>query len=221
MPVNICKKSSKAIWTWAVHGCIKLSSASSRTKKLTRFSFIAFKLSPLFLRMFIRFLLSFLFASNTLLHPFHSYVFRQDGQLFLLFLTWSFLLVVLLFDVDPHGDTWGFSREFVLRIPIEKCEEHLRCILFCYNYNTFKPNIIVTYDDCNGQVVIHFSMVRLGYCFTPYQRLWPYNGAPLVAFYGIRRTYSRLKSPASSRGHCKISIPILDQILYLHKYAVS
>ena len=45
--------------------------------------------------------------------------------------------------------------------------------------------------------------VRLGYCFTPYQRLWLYNGAPLVAFYdtlGIRRTYSRLKPPASSRG---------------------
>ena len=36
----------------------------------------------------------------------------------------------------------------------------------------------------------------LCYCFTPYQRLWLYNGAPLVAFYdtlGIRRTYSRLK----------------------------
>ena len=35
--------------------------------------------------------------------------------------------------------------------------------------------------------------VRLGYCFTPIQRLWLYNGAPLVAFYdtlGIRRTYS-------------------------------
>ena len=45
--------------------------------------------------------------------------------------------------------------------------------------------------------------VRLGYCFTPYQRLWLYNGAPLVAFYdtlGIRRTNSRLKPPASSRG---------------------
>ena len=45
---------------------------------------------------------------------------------------------------------------------------------------------------------------RLGYCFTPYQRLWLYNGAPLVAFYdtlGIRRTYSRLKLPASSRGN--------------------
>ena len=41
----------------------------------------------------------------------------------------------------------------------------------------------------------------LGYCFTPYQRLRQYNGAPLVAFYdtlGIRRTYSRLKPPASS-----------------------
>ena len=25
--------------------------------------------------------------------------------------------------------------------------------------------------------------LRLGYCFTPYQRLWLYNGAPVVAFY--------------------------------------
>ena len=52
--------------------------------------------------------------------------------------------------------------------------------------------------------------VRLGYCFTPYQRLWLYNGAPLVAFYdtlGIRRSYSRLKPPASSRGgkNCRFS----------------
>ena len=42
--------------------------------------------------------------------------------------------------------------------------------------------------------------VRVCYCFTPYQRL---NDAPLIAFYDtleIRRTYSRLKPPASSRG---------------------
>ena len=51
------------------------------------------------------------------------------------------------------------------------------------------------------------KMVRLGYRFTPYQRLWLYNSAPLVAFYdtlGIRRTYSRLKTPASSRGWIKM-----------------
>ena len=45
--------------------------------------------------------------------------------------------------------------------------------------------------------------VRLGYCFTPYQRLQLYNGAPLVAFYdtlGIRRTYSRLKTPGVLTG---------------------
>ena len=45
--------------------------------------------------------------------------------------------------------------------------------------------------------------VRLGCCLTPYQRLSLYNGAHLVAFYdtlGIRRTYSRLKPPASPRG---------------------
>ena len=51
------------------------------------------------------------------------------------------------------------------------------------------------------------KMVRLGYCFTPYQRLWLYNGAPFVAFYnntlGIQRTYSRLTPPASSRGDRK------------------
>ena len=38
--------------------------------------------------------------------------------------------------------------------------------------------------------------VILGYCFTPYQPGWLYNGDPLVAFYdllGIRRTYSPLK----------------------------
>ena len=47
------------------------------------------------------------------------------------------------------------------------------------------------------------TTIRLGYCFTPYRRPWLYNGAPLVAFYdtlGIRRTYFRLKPPASSRG---------------------
>ena len=51
-------------------------------------------------------------------------------------------------------------------------------------------------------VLIQFRF-RFSYCFTPYQRLWLYNDAPLVAFYdtlGIRRTYSRLKPPASSRG---------------------
>ena len=56
---------------------------------------------------------------------------------------------------------------------------------------------------CDGTDV---QAVRLGYCFTPYGRLWLYNGAPLVAFYdtlGMRRTYSRLKQPASSRGMCR------------------
>ena len=53
------------------------------------------------------------------------------------------------------------------------------------------------------RIIREERQVRLGYCFTPYQRLWLYNGAPLVAFYdtlGIRRTSSRLKPPASSRG---------------------
>ena len=57
----------------------------------------------------------------------------------------------------------------------------------------------------------------LGYCFTPYQRLWLYNSAPLVAFYdtlGIRRTYSRLIPPASSRGKRGYSdLEIVDAVI--------
>ena len=52
--------------------------------------------------------------------------------------------------------------------------------------------------------------VRLGFCSTPYQRLWLYNGALLVAFFdtlGIRRTYSRLKPPAPSRGQKRSKMP--------------
>ena len=51
-------------------------------------------------------------------------------------------------------------------------------------------------------LIKHGKYIFLGYCFTPYQRLWLYNGAPLVAFYdtlGIRRTYSRLKPPAHGK----------------------
>ena len=55
---------------------------------------------------------------------------------------------------------------------------------------------------CSAHMSKPITKIRLGYCFTPYQRPWLYNGAPLVAFYdtlGIRRTYSRLKPTASSR----------------------
>ena len=58
-------------------------------------------------------------------------------------------------------------------------------------------------SELQRERVFFFSRLRLSYCFTPYQRLWLYNGAPLVAFYdtlGIQSTYSRLKPPASSRG---------------------
>ena len=50
------------------------------------------------------------------------------------------------------------------------------------------------------------QMVRLLFYAAFTQRPWLYNGAPLVAFYdtlGIRRMYSRLKPPASSRGPYK------------------
>ena len=63
---------------------------------------------------------------------------------------------------------------------------------------SFKQNIKQTYRGDDDDEDDPFE-VRLG----PYQRLWLYNGAPLIAFYdtlGIRRTYSRLKPPASSRG---------------------
>ena len=61
--------------------------------------------------------------------------------------------------------------------------------------------VYMNYPVC---LLVCLSRVRLlVYCFTPYQRPWLYNGAPLVTFYdtlGIRRTYSRLKPSASSRG---------------------
>ena len=65
--------------------------------------------------------------------------------------------------------------------------------------NHVEKGVGIRHGQTNG-------VLGLGYCFTPYQRLWLYNGAPLVAFYdtlGIRRTYSRLKPPASSRGKDK------------------
>ena len=49
---------------------------------------------------------------------------------------------------------------------------------------------------CCFEYSVHMYSVRLGHCFTPYQRLRLYNAPHLVAFYdtlGIRRTYSRLK----------------------------
>ena len=49
------------------------------------------------------------------------------------------------------------------------------------------------------------GMIRLGYCFTLYQRLWLYNGTHLVAFYdtllspwGRRGFKSRIRPPYPS-----------------------
>ena len=63
------------------------------------------------------------------------------------------------------------------------------------------PNNGMCHEIANALAPIKPGIIRisyrLGYCFTPYQRLWLYNGAPLVAFYdtlGIWRTCSRLKS---------------------------
>ena len=80
-----------------------------------------------------------------------------------------------------------------------------------------KPLTTKAYDrrasgDCGTSGVI---MLWLCYCFTPYQRLWLYNGAPLVAFYdtlGIRRKYSRLKPLASSQG---VSVRKISTLLYI------
>ena len=56
---------------------------------------------------------------------------------------------------------------------------------------------------------------RLGYCFTPYQRLWLYNGAPFVAFYdtlGIRRTYSRLNGAGKNLENGQLSRHYIAEI---------
>ena len=60
---------------------------------------------------------------------------------------------------------------------------------------------------------------RLGYCLTPYQRQWLYNGAPLVAFHdtlGIRRTYScQHRQWSFLNANCKHSLmyPWLSNLL--------
>ena len=80
---------------------------------------------------------------------------------------------------------------------------------YCSKYKTFCLQFLIL--QC---------YVMLGYDFTPYQQLWLYNGAPLVAFYdmlGIRRTYSRLKPPASSRGggYCNDHVLLFDHYFIL------
>ena len=60
--------------------------------------------------------------------------------------------------------------------------------------------------------------VRLGYCFTPFQRLRLYNGAPLAAFYdmlGLRRTSSRLKPPGVLTGVFVLNVTLNDSIQVL------
>ena len=78
-----------------------------------------------------------------------------------------------------------------------------------FNRNLWSKSVIRSSSVISSQIGVMSDQlrvslyIRLGYCFTLYQRLWLYNGAPLVAFYdtlGIRRTYSRLGPPASSRG---------------------
>ena len=57
------------------------------------------------------------------------------------------------------------------------------------------PELVLFLDFWVSNIPRYFCFC---YCCTPYQRLWLYNGARLVAFYdtlGIRRTYSRLKPP--------------------------
>ena len=50
----------------------------------------------------------------------------------------------------------------------------------CWKTFTMLENI---YNKTHLEELNSSSKVRLlGYCFTPYQRLWVYNGAPLVAF---------------------------------------
>ena len=57
-----------------------------------------------------------------------------------------------------------------------------------------------------GSKMAAIENVRLGYCFTPYQRPGLYNGAPLVAFYdtlGIRRIIFDLNPSVLTGGYRK------------------
>ena len=88
---------------------------------------------------------------------------------------------------------------------------------FLYGDSDTPPNLIALYDTLGIRRTYSRLKVRLGYCFTPYQRLWLYNGAPLVAFHdtlGIRRTYSLLKAPVSSRGYSRLKPPASRGLMY-------
>ena len=94
--------------------------------------------------------------------------------------------------------------EYKAKIEVDKAEEQFISTIFVRPNRMVNIELILRNNYVYGTYLPVFSLrVRFGYCFTPYQRLWLYNGAPLVAFYdtlGIRRTYSRLKPPVSSRG---------------------
>ena len=130
---------------------------------------------------------------------FYDWLQRQFSDLVLKHEIWS---IYPGYDLacDRVSDCWyrenvGRREEYIyyrLRNPTKKNENLLVYCDVCFSLP----------DELSRTVEL--NEVMLGYCFTPYQRLWIYHGAPLVAFYdtlGIRRTYSRLKPPASSRGN--------------------
>ena len=99
------------------------------------------------------------------------------------------------------------TKQLVVKVEILTVNELL--VSFLVKLNQFHPEARLT---CHSD-----EQVRLGYWFTPYQQLWLYNGTPLVAFYdtlGIRRTYSRLEPPASSRGFR----PTEDTCIYIYVF---
>ena len=63
-------------------------------------------------------------------------------------------------------------------------------------------------------VVFFYFIFRLGYCFTPYQRLWLYNGAPLVAFYDTLGYGGRIIDLNPRRPHGDISYLKQIEICY-------
>ena len=88
---------------------------------------------------------------------------------------------------------WLFNVTFndisVIYVTAHRCAGGLKKLDLRLGFQSHNDEVeFILSSSCICTVLFY---VRLGYCFTPYQRLWLYNGAPLVAFFdtlGIRRT---------------------------------
>ena len=83
---------------------------------------------------------------------------------------------VLEEKVDLKNSTANFMKAKLWLPSKVKCNQRLDKFVSRFICRSFWGKISLVF------LIKKIWLVRLCYCFTPYQRLWLYNGAPLVAF---------------------------------------